>query len=150
MLGYPFVKQTLPVEIIRSAIRHEPPAQLWADDLAYDVRTKKRLEPLQDWSVQTLARYSAGRLATTGRARFAGPLSAKLDPKEVPSWLGEAWVGEHPEVSISLTESNQPECIRVGWYLCGLLIGPTNFITAVHPWYIVQVKPGIYAYTDEK
>jgi hypothetical protein len=150
MLAYPFAKQTLPVEIIRSIFRHEPPAQLWADDLADDVRTKKQLAPLQDWSVQTLDRYSAGQLATTGKTRFAGPFSARLDPKEVPSWLGGAWSGEHPEVSIALTESNQPVCIHVGWYLCGLLIGPTNFVTTVRPWYIVQVKPGIYAYSNEK
>jgi hypothetical protein len=149
-LAYPFAKQTLPVEIIRSTIRHEPPAQLWADDLADDVRTKKRLAPIQDWSVQTLARYRAGQLATTGRAAFAGLHSARLDPKEVPSWLRWAWWGDHPEVSVSLNESNQPECMVVGWYLCGILVGPTNYVTAWQPWYIVQVKPGIYAYSVEK
>ena len=149
-LAYPFAKQTLPGEIVRSAIRHVPPAQLWADDLADDVRTKKSLAPLQDWSVQTLARYRAGQLATTGKAAFGGYPSARLDPKEVPGWLRGAWWGDHPEISVALNESNRPECIRVGWYLCGLLVGPTNYVTTAQPWYIVQVKPGIYAYSVEK
>jgi hypothetical protein len=100
--------------------------------------------------VQTLARYKSGQLATTGKGTFAGPFSARLDPKEVPSWLRGAWWGDPPEVSIVLNESNQPECIRVGWYLCGLWVGPTNFVNPWEPWYVVQVKPGIYAYSIEK
>jgi hypothetical protein len=149
-MAYPFAKHTLPGEIIRSTFRDVPPAQLWADDLATDVRTKNRLAPLQNWSVRTLARYQAGQLATTGRATFAGQFSARLDPKEIPSWLHWAWWGDHPEVSVSLNMSNQPQCIVVGWYLCGLLVGPTNYVTAWQPWYIVKVKPGIYAYSLEK
>jgi hypothetical protein len=151
VLAYPFAKQTLPVEIIRSTIKRVPPAQLWADDLADDVRTKRRLAPLQDWAVQTLARYRSGQLATNQGVTFnyVGP-SVKLDQKEVPSWLRGAWSGDPPAVSVTLSASNQPECIVVGWYLCGLLVGPTNYVTKWQSWYTVQVKPGIYAYSVEK
>ena len=89
VLAYPFAKQTLPGEIIRSTIWHVPPAQLWADDLADDIRCKKRLAPLQDWSVQVLARYQSGQLATTGRGAFAGPFSADSTPKKFRAGFAE-------------------------------------------------------------
>jgi hypothetical protein len=150
VLAYPFAKRTLPDEIIRSLVKRVPPAQLWADDLADDVRTKKRLAPLQDWSVQTLARYRAGQLATKGRSSFVGPGAARLDPKEIPGWLNGAWWGDPPQVSVLYGDTNKPGCISVAWYLCGLLVGPTNFTTDYQPFYITQVKPGIYAYSIEK
>jgi len=49
-----------------------------------------------------------------------------------------------------LSESGEPECITVEWYLFGLLAGPTNFTATFQPWYIVEAKPGIYAYHDYK
>jgi hypothetical protein len=150
---YPFVKETLPVEMVRSAIRRVPPAQLWADDLADDVRSKRRLAPLQEWSVQALARYRVGKLATSGKSAYGWASSVRLAPDEIPSWLSGAWWkegGEKPEVSVGLNESKEPECIIVGWYLCGLMVGSPEYINKSHPWYIVQVKPGIYAYSVEK
>jgi len=151
-LTYPFVKQTGPVEVLRCIIRGVPEAQLEADDLADDVRTKRSLAPLQDWAVQTLARYRAGQLATTRGTKFSyfGSHSERLDPKEVPGWLRGAWSGEPPEVSVQLSESNQPECIVVSWYLSGLLVGPTNYVTKWQSGYGVQAKPGIYTYYVER
>jgi hypothetical protein len=74
-----------------------------------------------------------------------------LPPQEIPSWLSGAWSGRKPEVSVLLNyESQQPECVIVGWYLYGLQVGPPDFATSFHPWYIVRVKPGIYAYSVEK
>lgn len=165
VLAYPFAKQTFPIEMIRSAIRNVPAAQLWADDLADDVRNKARLAPLQEWSVQTLARYSAGQLATNGESAFRRPFSVRsvrLTPQEVPNWLREGWSEGSPEVSILLSDSKisidskqlnlskEPECIVVGWYLCGLMVGPPDYVTTFRPWYIVKVKPGIYAYSLER
>lgn len=146
ILVYPVVKQTFPVEVIRFIVTGKPVAQFWADDLADDIRSKRRLRPLQEWSVQTLARYRAGQLETK---MYYG--SAKLAPLEVPGWLSGAWGDDRPDVFVSFNWSNnEPECVDVRWYLHGALIGPTNYVTAAHPWYIVQVKPGIYAYSVEK
>jgi hypothetical protein len=149
VLTYPLYKQTLPCEIIRSTIRRVPPAQLWADDLADDVRNKKQLAHLQDWSVQTMERFRAGKLATQGEAYHGIPNELKVAAKDVPSWLQNAW-WDRPKISILLNESNEPQCIVVGWYLCGLEVGPTNFVSTFTPWYIARVKPGIYAYSIEK
>jgi hypothetical protein len=149
-LAYPAAKQTLPVEMIRAAIKHVTPAQLWADDLADDVRSKRLLAHLQEWSVQTLARYRAGKLATVGDSRFDGPMAVRIAPQEIPNWLSGAWWGDSPEVSVLLNESKAPECIIVGWYLCGLQIGAPDYVTTWQPWYIVKVKPGVYAYSVEK
>jgi len=150
VFGYFFAKQTVFGEMIRAAFRGVPPAQLWADDLANDVRTKTQLASLQDWSTQLLARYRAGQLATISRSSFAGPFAVRLAPQEVPSWLSGAWSGRKPEVSVLLSESKEPECVVIGWYLCGLRVGAPDYITTFHPFYIVQVKPGIYAYSLEK
>jgi hypothetical protein len=146
ILIYPSVKQTFPIKIIRCVISGKPFAQFEVDDFADDVRSKRRLKPLQEWSVQTLARYRAGQLTTK---MYYG--SARLAPQEVPEWLSQAWGDKPPEVSVSLNFSNnEPECIDVRWYLDGLLVGPTNYVTTAHTWYIVQVKPGIYAYAIER
>jgi hypothetical protein len=147
--AYPFVKRTLAGEIIRGLCRGVPPAQLWADDLADDFRTKKRLAHLQEWAVQTLARYRAGQLATNGYSKYGVERDVKIAPKEIPDWLENAW-GDPPEILILLNDAKDPQCINVGWYLSGLLIGPSNFVTTIKPWYIVQVKPGVYAYSVEK
>ena len=151
VLGYAVGRQTIFGEMIRAAFKGVPPAQLWADDLADDVRAKSRLASLQDWSVQTLARYRTGQLATNGRSSFSGPFAVRLASQEVPSWLSGAWSGQKPEISVLLNfDSKEPECIVVGWYLCGLRVGAPSYTTDFHPFYIVQVKPGIYAYSLEK
>lgn len=142
------------------------------NDLAEDVRRKSRLDPLATWSVQLLARYRAGQVATSGKAEYWSKGTVRLAPSEVPSWLSGAW-GEAPEVSIRLDDGGNPECTTIGWYLYGLIVGSTNYyvtnagngsewyklqakssisnsITNVGAWYMVQVKPGIYAYGDYK
>jgi hypothetical protein len=150
VIAYPYAKRSAPGELVRALVTGKPGAQFWADDLADDVRHQQRLRPLQEWSVQTLARYRKGELSTAENTVGGGSYAVKVSPEEIPSWLSGAWRGDKPRVAIVLTESNEPESIIVGWYLCGLLIGPTNYVTSWQPWYIVQVKPGIYAYSLEK
>ena len=150
-LLFPFYKHTFPGILIRSVFRGVPPARLLADDLADDIRTKEQLAPLQDWSVRTLQRYRAGQVITTGKSAFSGPFSVRLATQEIPDWLLKTWGGDRPEVAILLNSSNnQPECVAVSWYLSGILVGPTNYVTTYRPWYIVQVKPGTYAYSIER
>jgi hypothetical protein len=150
-LGCVVGRQTFLGEIIRATFRGLPPAQLWADDLADDVRTKSGLSSLQDWSVQILARYRAGQLATNGTAVFSGPFGVRVAPKEVPDWLNEAWPGQKPEISVLLDfSSKEPKCVVVSWYLYGLQVGAPGYRSDYHPFYIVQAKPGIYAYACEK
>jgi hypothetical protein len=71
-----------------------------------------------------------------------------LASREIPDWLTASWPENKPEVSILLNdESQQPECIIVGWKLSGLLVGSTDYVTKFRPWYIIQAKPGIYAFS---
>lgn len=76
--------------------------------------------------------------------------TVRLASREVPRWLSGAWRGEEPEpeVSVRLNGSGEPECISVGWNHYGLLVGPPHYATPFLPRYIVQAKPGIYAYHD--
>jgi hypothetical protein len=116
--AYGLFKLTFLGEMIRAEIKNVPPAQLWADDLADDVRNKSRLASLQSWSTQTMARYQAGQLATNGKSIYGGPFAIRIAPQEIPDWLNNAWFGQKPEVSVLLNdESNMPECVIVGWYL---------------------------------
>ncbi len=150
VLLYPFVKRTFPGRLIRFFVTLQPLGRQIPNDLADDVRDKRRLASLQEWSVETLARFRAGQVATNGKAAYWSRGTVRLATSEVPSWLSGAWPGEHPEVSVRLSESGDPECITVGWYLHGLLVGPTNYRATVQPWYIVQAKPGVYAFHDYK
>ena len=150
VLLYPYAKRTLPGRLIRFFVMGQPLGRQIPNDLADDVRHKRRLAPLQEWSVETLARFRAGQVATNGEAAYWSRGTVRLAASEVPSWLSGAWSGGHPEVSVRLSESGEAECITVGWYLYGLLVGPTNYSATVQPWYIVQPKPGIYAYHDYK
>jgi hypothetical protein len=150
VLLYPFAKRTLPGRLIRRIVMLQPVAYQIPNDLVQDVRHKERLALLQVWSVGTLARYRIGQVATNGEAAYWSRGTVKLAASEIPSWLSDAWWGERPEVSIKLSESGEPECINVAWYLYGLLVGATNYSATDKPWYIVQAKPGIYAYHDMK
>jgi hypothetical protein len=144
----PFLKQTLPGQLIRSATSRKPAAQLWADDLADDVCHKQRLQPLQTWANETLALYRSGRLTNVyEETAFCGPNARGLYRTNIPSWLNDAWWGEAPEVAIRLSESGEAECVGIGWYLSGILVGDTNYVTTFEPWYIVNPKPGIYTYS---
>ena len=173
---YPFAKRTFPGHLVRFFLTGQPVMHQIPNDLADDVRRKSRLDPLATWSAQLLARYRAGQVATNGKAEYWSKGTVKLAPSEVPSWLSGAW-GERPEVSIRLDDGGKPECVTIGWYLYGLIVGPTNSnyvaqdgpdgygekwymlrvkpgisnaITNVGAWYMVQAKPGIYAYGDYK
>ena len=150
VLLYPFSKRTFPGRLIRFFVTQQPLGRQIPNDLADDVRDKRRLAPLQDWSVQTLTRYRAGQVATNGKAAYWSRGTVRLASSEVPSWLSSAWSGESPEVSVRLSETGEAECITIGWYLYGLLVGRTNYSTTVEAWYIVKAKPGIYAYHDYK
>lgn len=149
-LLYPFAKRTFPGRLIRFFVTQQPFGHQIPNDLADDVRDKRRLALLQEWSSQTLARFRSGQVTTNGKAAYWSRGTVKLATSEVPSWLSGAWWGEPPEVSVRLSESGEPECITVGWYLYGLLVGPTNYSVTLHSWYIVKAKPGIYAYHDYK
>ena len=172
VLLYPFAKRTFPGHLLRFFLTGQPVMRQIPNDLAEDVRRKSRLAPLATWSAQLLARYRAGQVATNGKAEYWSKGTVRLAPSEVPSWLSGAW-GEPPEVSIRLDDGGKPECVTVGWYLYGLIVGPTNYyvtnvgqdgnwytlqatssvsnnITSVGAWYMVQAKSGIYAYADYK
>jgi hypothetical protein len=148
VLAFPYFKKSGPGQLIRTLLTGEAGARIAANDLADDVRNKWRLKGLQRWSTEVLARYRAGKLATNGPAQYPG--NVRLASSEVPIWLQYAWVGDPPQVSIRLTESGDAECVTVAWYLSGLLVGPTNYVQTWDPWYIVQAKPGIYAYHGMK
>jgi hypothetical protein len=125
-------------------------ARVIANDLADDARNKWRLHGLQQWATGVLARYGAGQVGTNGHSAYWSLGTIQLAPQEVPVWLKHAWFGEQPEVSLRLTESGAPECVTISWYLSGLLVGTTNYVTSLKPWYIVQAKPGVYAYHGYK
>jgi hypothetical protein len=83
----------------------------------------------------------------------------RLDSSEIPEWLSKAWEKE-PEVLVSFrisdadllsgNDTNQVEYLNIHWYLSGILVGDTNYVTESAPWYLVEVKPGIYVYFAEK
>jgi hypothetical protein len=120
-----------------------------ADDLADDVRSKRQLRGLQQWSTEVMSRYSAGRLLTNRPAAYWSGGTIELAPSEIPRWLKHAWRNE-PEVSIRLTDSGTPECVIIGWYDVRVEVGPTNYHENTNygesliPWYIVEAKPGVY------
>ena len=145
---YPFLKQTLPGELIRCIASDQPAAKLWANDLADDVLQKQRLQPLQAWASDTLSKYRSGQLTNLyPKTKFCGFNAQGLHRTNIPSWLIGAWWGEEPEVAIRLSESGEAECITIGWYLSGILVGDTNYITTFEPWYMVNPSPGIYTYS---
>jgi hypothetical protein len=148
--AYPYVKKSGPIQLMRGILTSEAGARVIANDLADDVRHKWRLRALQRWSTHVLARYRTGNLATNGHAAYWSLGNVQLAPQEVPFWLKHGWLGESPEFSVRVTEFGNPECVTVGWYLSGLIVGPTNYVTSLTPWYIVQAKPGIYAYHGYK
>ncbi|MGZ4973956.1 MAG: hypothetical protein ACXWDN_14440, partial [Limisphaerales bacterium] len=133
-LLFPFLKRTFPGRLVRFIVTQQPLGRQIPNDLADDVRDKRRLASLQDWSVQTLARYQAGQVATNGKAAYWSKGTVRLASSEVPSWLSGAWSGKSPEVSVRLSEAGEPECITIGWYLNGLLVGPTNYRATAQPW----------------
>ena len=149
-LVYPYAKRSIPGRLVRFAVTGVPIARQVPNDLADDVRDKRRLRSLQEWSTQTLTRYRSGQVATNGKAAYWSRGTVTLAPREVPGWLSGAWSGEPPEVSVRLNKSGTPECITVGWYLHGLLVGPPDYVTTMKAWCLVQAKPGIYAYHDYK
>lgn len=149
-LLFPEPRRSIVGRSLRFFLAHEPIGHQIPNDLAEDVRQRKQLSSLQEWAAKTIARYRDGQLSTNGKAAYWSRGSVGLAPEEVPGWLNEAWSGKPPEVSIRLGESGNPECITVGWYLYGLLVGPEDYVTSLQSWYVVQAKPGIYAYHDYK
>ena len=137
-------KRSLPGRIVRFAAGQGGAVQT-AEDLADDVRQKPGLSGLQQWSTQVLARYRSGTLATNGAASYWSVGTAKLAASEIPDFLTRAW-SEQPEVSVRLSEIGQPKCVVIGWYLCGLAVGPPEYGLSFQPWCTNQAKPGIYAY----
>jgi hypothetical protein len=135
---------------IHGFITLEAPAQLGADDLADNLLSRKGWAPLQEWSAQTMARYRAGQLATEGRGLgYRGP---RLATNEVPNWVRGGWDGPPKSVAVILDRSNEPVCVDFTWGVGasggGVLVGPTNFIIDYRQG--ARVKPGIYAYYNER
>jgi hypothetical protein len=140
----PGFKRTIPGRIIRFAAG-KPGAVQAAEDLAEDALRKPELAHLQDWSIQVLARYRAGQLATNGAASYWSMGTVKLAAQEIPAGVTNAWQ-EPPEVSVHLSEAGQPDCVVLAWYLSGLAVGPPEYALSFKPWCSKQAKPGVYGY----
>lgn len=139
-------KRSLPGRVVRF-VAGQPGAVQVAEDLADDVRQNSGLSGLQQWCTQVLARYRSGTLATDGVSSYGG--TVRLAASEIPDFIKRAW-SEKPEVSVLLSETGQPECVVIGWYLSGLAVGPPEYVLSFHPWYMNQAKPGVYAYHFDK
>jgi hypothetical protein len=144
----PSFKRSIPGHIVRF-VAGKPGAVQEAEDLAEDTLRKPELAGLQEWSIQVLARYRSGQLATNGAASDWSVGMVKLAPQEIPASITNAW-REPPEVSVRLSEAGQPECVAISWYLSGLVVGPPEYVLSFKPWCSKQAKPGIYAYHGYK
>jgi hypothetical protein len=136
-------KRSLPGRVVRFAAG-QPEAVQVAEDLADDVQRKSKLTGLQQWSAQTLSRYSTGQLATNGLASYWSVGTVNLAPQEIPDTIRQARP-EELEVSIRLSETGQPECVAISWYLRGLVVGPPDYVLSFQPW-CSKKAPGVYAY----
>lgn len=138
------LKRSFPGRVVRFA-SGQPGAVQVTEDLADDVQRKTKLADLQQWSAQVLARYSSGQLATNGPASYWSVGTVEIAPQEIPDNIRQAWP-EQPEVSIRLSETGQPECVAIAWYLRGLVVGSPKYVLSFQPWCSRQAKPGVYAY----
>lgn len=137
-------KRSLPGRIVRFAAGQGGAVQT-TEDLADDVRQKSGLSGLQQWSAQVLTRCRSGTLATNGAASYWSVGTVRLAASEIPDFITRAW-SEQPEVSVRISQTGQPECVAICWYLHGLAVGSPEYILSFQPWCMNQVKPGIYAY----
>ncbi len=156
VLFFPFYKRTIPGRVLRFFILGQGMVRQDVDDFAEDVREKPEWALLQDWSVATLERCRVGRLATNSDAANWSPGTVTLAASEIPGWLSnEVQEGVSPEVSVIVGESGKPKHVAIRWgYYTGLLVGPANYYLAKEdfqePWYLVEIKQGVYAYGGYK
>jgi hypothetical protein len=123
----------------------QPGAVQTVEDLADDIRDLPQLSEVQGWAADVLERYRAGTLKTEGEASYWAAGTVKLARSEVPDFIGRTW-DEAPEVSVRVSQTGQPECVAVCWYLHGFVAGPSQYTLSFQPWYSAQARPGIYAY----
>ena len=122
------------------------------NDIAEDIREHSSLSQLQAWSIETLARFGSGQIHTNGHASYWSEGSIRLAAQERPAFvtkewgLTNSWGEEEPEISIKLSESGQPECVVIAWYLYGIAVGTPDYHLTFEPWCYVEAKPGVYVY----
>jgi len=121
------------------------------DDLADDLRQTSFVSNAQAWSIQTMQRFTEGKLITHAYSAPWSPVVA-LETNEIPDFIRNKWEGDLDyEICLS---NGFAESFVIDWGSHGIVIGPTNFTIINSRWdghYHVPVQPGVYVvWYDDK
>ncbi len=142
-------------------------AKTWTMGFSTNLRLTKNPKQLQQWAVSILERYEAGQLSTSTNAPYWAVGKEKLNASEVPPHIAALW-REKPSIGLaavtpdgwitapsdarvlSSPAQEQNRCVAFSWYLTGVLVGRPGFHSTWNPWYIREIRPGVYVYCGMK
>jgi hypothetical protein len=150
-------------------------AKTWTLGFATHFRLTKRPAQIQQWANGVLDRYENGTLLTTTNIEYWAAGRDKIEQSEIPPQIQELWLNK-PSIGIAtitdngwLIQSTQTNaeslraltggvatplklthCVAFSWYLTGVLVGRPDFQSKWNPWYLYEIKPGIYVFCGQK
>src|SRR6185369_11526181 len=80
MFLYPYVRKTDPALLFRGIVSGRGMSGVQVDDLVDDVRSKRQLRGVQEWSADVMSRYRVGHLLTNGPAAYWSGGTIELAP----------------------------------------------------------------------
>ena len=115
--------------------RGETGAQQIVNDLAENYGDKAILGPLQAWSLETMARFDSGKIATNGFGPNWPVNAIVISSNEIPAFVKQLIPNNEPEVAVAISTNSHAECVIIDWYLYGLVIGPARQDRSFFPLY---------------
>lgn len=117
-------------------------AQQDVEDQVEDLRHSPSLPKIQSWAIETMRRFRSGQVRTNGKARWSWN-GILLAPSEIPEFVSAECKGE---ISISLSDSGDPQCVIISRYDEAVVIGDQKYrLHLTAPDYQQEVVPGVYA-----
>ena len=150
-------------------------AVTWSLGFAANFRLTKHPAQIQQWAIQVLDRYDAGKLSLTTNVEYWAVGKAKLKDSEIPSQIKDLW-WKRPSIGVATITDNgwftesmptniaimpqltggQPtplhlsHCVAFSWYETGFLVGRQDFKSKWNPWYLHEITPGVYVFCGMK
>lgn len=104
-------------------------------------------EHLRKWAIDILVRYEKDEITLKENSPF---IYHKLPADEIPVFVSNMWSTPPVSVEIWSWNTHEESCIRLRWYLHGILIGKPDYRTDWEPFYIQQWVPGMYFFHIEQ
>jgi hypothetical protein len=150
-------------------------AKTWALGFSSNFRLTKHPAQIQQWAIGVLDHYESGKLATTTNVEYWAAGLDKIEQSEIPARMQELW-RDKPSIGIATITDNGwliqstgtnaeslraltggvamplklTHCVAFSWYLTGVLVGRPDFQSKWNPWYLHEIRPGIYVFCGMK